>query len=129
MVMVTVVMATVGLLRLSILIQTARKLSSNPPRGFVEIYPGAFVFGCSNVAKLSWKNIYIFLRKEYVWFSKNLFFSKKSYLFKINIWSPFNKFNSVKKNFLCKKNHSLKQTYSVKHEFSFQFSFATNEQV
>ena len=47
-------------------------------------------YGCSNVAKLSWKK-YIFLRKKYVWFSKNLFFSKKSYLFKINICVSFQK--------------------------------------
>ena len=40
-------------------------------------------YGCSNVAKLSWKKI-IFLRKKYVWFLQNLFFflkkKKKSFV-------------------------------------------------
>ena len=49
-------------------------------------------YGYSDVAKLSWKqynNIYIFLRKQYAWFSKKSFFFQKSYLFKINICIPF----------------------------------------
>ena len=37
-------------------------------------------YGCSNVAKLSWKKI-TFLRKKFVWFSKNLFFFPKKVIY------------------------------------------------